>query len=131
MTPLQRARHLRRSMSPPEARLWRELRQRPGGFQFRRQQPAEPYVLDFFCKAAALAIEVDGAAHDMGGNPERDLRRDAVLAERGIKTMRIPAIELLHNLDGVVALIVEECASRTPSTGIRRSPSPRNRGEDI
>ena len=66
----------------------------------------------------------------MGGNPKRDLRRDAVLTGRGIRTMRIPAIELLHNLDGVVAAIVEECASRTPSTGIRRSPSPRNRGEE-
>ena len=130
MTPLQRARDLRKTMSPPETRLWRELRQRPGGFQFRRQQPAEPYVLDFFCKAAALAIEVDGAAHDMGCNPERDLRRDALLAGRGVKTLRIPAIELLHNLEEVVTLIVEECASRTPSTGLRPSPSPRNRGEE-
>jgi very-short-patch-repair endonuclease len=111
-------------MSPPEVRLWQELRTRPGGFIFRRQRPADPYVLDFFCRSAALAIEVDGEAHDMGDNPLRDLRRDAALSRRGIKTLRFPAAEVMSNLEGVLANIVEECASRTPSTTLRAVPLP-------
>lgn len=43
-----KARRLRRSMSLPEVLLWRELRKKPNGLQYRRQHPAGPYVLDFF-----------------------------------------------------------------------------------
>ncbi|HEY0115162.1 MAG TPA: endonuclease domain-containing protein [Allosphingosinicella sp.] len=123
-TTLQRARQLRRAMSPPEVKLWQELRSRPGGFSFRRRRPADPYILDFFCRSAGLAIEVDGDAHDMGGNPIRDIHRDAELARRGIKTLRFPAAEVMRNLEGVLAQIVEECASRTPSTTLRVVPLP-------
>jgi very-short-patch-repair endonuclease len=49
------ARKLRRSLSPPEARLWSRLRARaPGTPVFRRQHPIGPYVLDFYCAKAAL-----------------------------------------------------------------------------
>nr|WP_324255282.1 DUF559 domain-containing protein [Sphingomonas sp. PL-96] len=57
------ARKFRREMSLPEVLLWRELRARPAGLRFRRQHPAGPYVLDFFCSAQRLAVEVDGDAH--------------------------------------------------------------------
>jgi very-short-patch-repair endonuclease len=70
-------------MSLPEGMLWRILRTRPGGFKFRRQHPVGPYVLDFFCRAAAVALEIDGIAHDMGDNPARDEQRDAWLAGTG------------------------------------------------
>nr|WP_235518747.1 DUF559 domain-containing protein [Sphingomonas sp. Leaf208] len=39
-------------MSPPELALWIALRERPGGFKFRRQHPAGPYVADFYGHAA-------------------------------------------------------------------------------
>jgi len=116
---VRRARALRRTMSLPEVLLWRALRQRPGGFKFRHQHPAGPYTLDFFCPAAALCIEVDGEAHERGTNPERDLRRDAWLSQRGIKTLRIPAAEILQDLEPVLLLIQAEWASRTP----RSSPA--------
>ena len=75
-------------MSPPEARLWMALRKRAGGgLRFRRQHPIGPYVLDFYCDSAKLAVEVDGFAHVTGDHPERDLRRDAWLAgERSVRT---------------------------------------------
>jgi very-short-patch-repair endonuclease len=53
---------LRRALTLPEVLLWQVLRSRPGGYRFRRQHPAGPYVLDFFCAAAGLCIEVDGKA---------------------------------------------------------------------
>jgi very-short-patch-repair endonuclease len=76
MSRIGRARRLRRSMSPPEIALWQYLRARPAGLKFRRQHPIGPYDLDFYCRSAGVAIEVDGDVYDMGENPERDARRN-------------------------------------------------------
>jgi len=97
-----RARKLRRAMSPPEIRLWFELRKRPGGFKFRRQHPAGPFILDFVCLSARLVIEIDGDAHDR--------LRQAYLDEG----REVPAGEVFRNPDGVVRGIEEECRSRQP-----------------
>jgi very-short-patch-repair endonuclease len=117
-------------MSPPEIALWQYLRTRPSGFKFRRQHRADPYTLDFFCREAAVAIEVDGDAHDMGNNPARDEKRDAWFAQRGILTVRFLASDVLHDLEAVATHIVETCVSRAPPPRSARSPSPRKRGED-
>jgi very-short-patch-repair endonuclease len=76
-----RAKALRRTMSLPEVLLWKAIR--VGAVErlrFRRQHPIGPYVLDFYCEAAKLAVEVDGASHGAGDRPARDARRDAWLA---------------------------------------------------
>jgi very-short-patch-repair endonuclease len=124
------ARQLRRRMSPSEVRLWRVLRLRPEGLQFRRQHPFGPFVFDFFCKSAGIAIEVDGLAHEFGDNPARDMRRDLWAREHGVVTIRIAASDVRTNLEGVVVHIVNRCVERTPPPHFVRSPSPRNRGED-
>ena len=93
---VRQARQLRREMSLPEVLLWRELRRRAvAGLQFRRQHPVGPFVLDFYCASARLAVEVEGAAHDDPERAERDARRRARLAERGIRVLRVPAREVL------------------------------------
>jgi very-short-patch-repair endonuclease len=119
-------------MSLPEVLLWQELREQPGGFRFRRQNPQIGYRLDFACLEARLAIEVDGAAHDHGDRPERDAVRDQRLAEIGFATLRIPAREVLRDLDAVITGIVTACRERAPlhhrpSAG---GPPPRS-GEDF
>jgi very-short-patch-repair endonuclease len=107
---VRKARAFRRALSPPEARLWMALRRRSVvGWRFRRQAPVGPYVLDFYCPEAALAVEVDGEWHGFADQPQRDERRDAWLAERGVRTLRIPAVEVRDNLDGVVTDILEAC----------------------
>ena len=63
------ARKLRRKMSPPEVVLWQILRMRPNGLKFRRQRPTDPYIFDFYCRAAMLAIEIDGLRTIMGTIP--------------------------------------------------------------
>jgi len=98
-------------MTPPEIRLWQLLRSRPAGLKFRHQHPAGPYVLDFYCAAAKLAIEIDGLAHDMGDNPARDERRDLWLRERGYRILRIPAAELRNNAEGALQHILNACAA--------------------
>jgi very-short-patch-repair endonuclease len=105
-------------MSAPEMRLWNRLRQRESGKPaFRRQHPVGPYVLDFYCARARLAIEVDGASHDMGDRPQRDLRRDEWLGERGITVMRIAASELARAdevADAIARMAAEMASGRAP-----------------
>jgi very-short-patch-repair endonuclease len=94
------ARHLRRTLSPPEVQLWNRLRRRlPGKPAFRRQHAIGPYVLDFYCAKARLAVEIDGISHDMGGRPQRDKRRDAWLKKRGICVAHIAADKVLRSVD--------------------------------
>ena len=111
---MSNASDLRKRMTPPELRLWNALRTRPDGFKFRRQHAVDPYVLDFFCHEAALAVEVDGMAHSMGDRPNRDGRRDIWLAEQGIRTLRYAAIDIRDNLEGVVVQIVKHARARAP-----------------
>lgn len=114
------ARRLRREMSLPEILLWQQLKLHPGGYLFRKQHPLGVYALDFACIRARLAIEVDGEAHDRGDQPERDKVRDAFVSTAGFATLRIPARDVLRNMEGVVIAIVEACR-----TNARPAP-PRN-----
>ena len=106
----QRARKLRRELTKPERLLWWALKGQQTGFQFRKQHPAGPYVLDFYCDRARLCVEVDGAAHEL--TLEHDEARDRFLEQWGILTLRVPAREVLKNLQGVVDLISETARAR-------------------
>ena len=106
------ARKLRKTMSKPEIMLWQQLRRKPRGLKFRRQHPLGPYILDFYCPAAKLAIEVDGAAHGMGNRPERDARRDAFVMKEGIETVRVSARSVLDDPTGIADQIIEYAAGR-------------------
>ena len=111
-----RARQLRAELSLPEALLWRLLRSQPLGVKIRRQHPIGAYVLDFYCAAAKLGIEIDGEAHDRGDRPERDLARGLWLAEQGVEVLRIPASDVLASPEGVAEAIVTACLAKDPST---------------
>ena len=106
------ARKLRSEMSLPEVMLWRELRKRPSGFKFRRQHQAGHYVLDFYCAAVRLAIEVDGFAHDNANAANRDERRSEFLRSQRIATLRVPAKVVFEELEVAVLRIVEVCSQR-------------------
>lgn len=103
---LANARRLRKEMTPPEVTLWFALRAgRLDGFKFRRQHPVGPYVLDFFCPSARLDVEIDSYHHCINGRPARDLARDQWLASQGIRTLRIPAHDVMQSVDGVLGTI--------------------------
>lgn len=127
---VKRARQLRREMSLPEVKLWQILRTSPSGHRFRRQHPAGPFVLDFFCARANLAIEIDGFSHDTGDRPMRDEKRDAWLRDRRIDTLRIPATDVLRDgieVAGTIVQVVEERLARfgkTPPSALRAATSP-------
>lgn len=91
----------------PEVLLWTQIR-RGGleGFKFRRQHAIGPFVLDFFCASAKLAVEVDGASHYEPGRQRRDADRDSWLARYGIRTLRLPASAVLSNMNGSLEMIL-------------------------
>jgi len=105
------ARRMRSDLSLPEVLLWRRLR--GADVRFRRQHPIGPYVLDFYCPSAGLAIEVDGISHDMGNRPQRDEVRTEWLVGQGIEVLRLPARDVLDDPDAVADAILRLC---NPST---------------
>ena len=102
------ARFLRRRLSLPEGLLWRALKAgKVQGLKFRKQHPVGPYVLDFYCHQARLCVEIDGASHGFGRQPEKDARRDGWLAGKGVRTLRISASLVLGDVDDAVRMIVD------------------------
>ena len=106
------AKRLRQEMTSPEIGLWLALRRNDAGLRFRRQHPAGPYVLDFYCAVARLAIEVDGEAHARGDRPLRDAIRDAWLEAQGVQLLRYPAAEVMGNLEGIVEHLMRIAVER-------------------
>ena len=117
------ARRLRKAMSKPELNLWRALR-RGGldGHKFRRQHPIGRYVLDFYCAALRLAVEVDSYAHCVGSRPRRDLARDQWLLAQGVRTLRIPAHEVMACVDDTLSTIREHIAHLPPPDAAHPPP---------
>jgi very-short-patch-repair endonuclease len=116
----KRARTLRRAMTLPELLLWEKLRgRRLERLRFRRQHPMGPYILDFYCPSAALAVEVDGLVHEGAEKATRDALRDRWLAERNVRVLRIPASDILKDerFEGVLASIAQAAAPSTAKCG--------------
>jgi len=109
-----RAGSLRRSMTPPEARLWTYIKGRAvAGLKFRRQHPVGHYILDFYCAEVKLAVEIDGSGHQHPNQARHDDYRDAWLKAQGIHVLRFPALRVRDDLEGILAVIRDEALSRS------------------
>ena len=97
------ARKLRREMSLPEVLLWQRLKGSATGVKFRRQHPVGPYVADFFCRDARLAVEVDGQIHEASEGHDRE--RDRFFETNGLQVLRVLATDVLADPDAVAASI--------------------------
>ena len=100
---LQRAKELRREMTPAEKILWQELRANKLGVHFRRQQVVQGFIVDFYCHQASLVVEVDGDIHDL--QKEEDERREKVLSALGLRIVRFGNDEVIRELSAVVGRI--------------------------
>jgi very-short-patch-repair endonuclease len=115
------ARRLRRPLTDTEALLWEQLRgRRFDGLKFRRQHPLGPFVLDFYCDELHLAIEVDGGVHDAPEQARRDVARQALLEELGVRFIRISARDIEADLTSVLESLRR---SLTPQPPLPASPS--------
>ena len=101
----QRAKELRKDMTPAEVLLWRELRtNKLAGWHFRRQQVIDGFIVDFYCYAASLIVEVDGDIHIM--QIEQDAERDAHLISRGFRILRVTNDDVNSDIQGVLRKIL-------------------------
>jgi very-short-patch-repair endonuclease len=111
---LKRAREMRKEGAPAEIILWTFLRDRQlQGYKFRRQFSADSYILDFYCPAAKLAIELDGDSHSK--RIDYDAARTKRLNELGMEIVRYDNTDIFENLDSVLNSILDHCIERCPS----------------
>jgi len=112
-----RAKELRASMTDAEKTLWNALRaNRLDGWHFRRQQVIDGFIVDFYCHAAALVIEVDGEIHET--QKEADVERDHALTARGFRIQRFTNDEVQKDLPDVLKKIKQLCSTPTDSTSL-------------
>ena len=103
-----RARSLRHAMTPHERMLWAALRKRRmAGLQFYRQRPIHGYIVDFYCPAAALVIELDGKHHSIPSAMAYDDVRTGILNSLGLRVLRFPNHRLLTEWVAVLQEIRE------------------------
>src|SRR5258706_12057686 len=127
------AKRLRANTTPHERTLWRALKELPiDGTHFRRQAPIGPYVVDFFCPAKRLIIELDGGHHNDDETAKRDLERQLWLEQEGYRVVRFWNSEISGDLTAVLERIyVELHGSREAEVAplkhrrrLKRPPSP-------
>ncbi len=104
---LAQAKVLRRQMTPAEKLLWSRLRRNQLGYHFRRQQVIAGFIMDFYCDAARLVVEVDGPIHEQQTN--YDESRAELLTEWDISTLRVTNEEVMGKLEETLARIREMC----------------------
>ena len=108
---LERARELRRDMTPEEQALWyRYLRQHP--LHWYRQRVIGEYSVDFYCRAASLVVELDGRQHEELDGRYADQVRDRKLGEEGLRVLRFPNHEVRYHLGRVCRAIDQAIAEQ-------------------
>lgn len=94
---------LRNNGTSAEASLWLSLKEKQlEGRKFRRQHSVENYILDFYCPAKKLAVELDGAGHYTEEGMAYDEERTSFLEGFGIKVIRFENREVFDDLEGVL-----------------------------
>ena len=80
-----------------------------GGFKkIMRQRPIGPFIVDFYCAKAKLAIELDGSQHysDQGMKSDKE-RTNFLEKEFGIKVLRFSNLDIMQKFEGVCSYIDE------------------------
>lgn len=104
-------RALKHNLPATENRLWYYLRNRRFyDIKFRRQYSVNNYVIDFYCPAARVAIEIDGDSHFTGDAPKQDRLRQQFIENCGIKVLRFTNKEVMENIEGVLETIHQAIA---------------------
>ena len=121
----QRARALRKELTPAERKLWAYLRgNKLDGLKFRRQHALGPYIVDFCAIKARLIIELDGGQHLE--QAEYDAERTAYLEGLGFKVIRFWNNQVMQDISGVILSIRN--ALETPPDLWSLSPNPQDSG---
>lgn len=104
------ARVLRSGATHAERVLWDYLRDENLGVKFRRQSIIRGYIADFYSPKVHIVVEVDGPIHN--GRGQYDEKRDAVMKEIGIETLRFSNFEVLNEMETVISTIRNRIQAR-------------------
>ena len=109
------ARAMRKKPTTAEAALWQAIRYDQLGVRFRRQYPIGGRILDFYCPALHLAIEVDGSIHQESFQLQEDVLRDEYLKEDlHVTTLRVTNDAVLGDLENVLEMIKKTITKHSP-----------------
>lgn len=109
----EHSRTLRTNMTDAEQVLWHRIRRKQiQGVQFYRQKPLLSFIVDFYCPAAKLVIELDGNQHFEAEHQEKDQARDSALAGLGLHVLRFDNRQVLLETDAVLSVIDETVKRR-------------------
>ena len=99
----ERRRELRRNQTEAEKTFWAHVRNRQlHGRKFFRQYSFGPYILDFYCPALKLAIELDGGQHNFPDNKAYDSTRSEYLQRHGIEVLRFWNHDVLEHVQAIL-----------------------------
>ena len=108
---IEQARYMRAAPTQVETSLWEKLRKRQlGGLKFRRQHVIHVFIVDFYCPAAKLVIEIDGPVH--AEQEEYDKAREAYLEAMGYESIRFNNLDVAEDIELVLAGIYDACMAR-------------------
>ncbi len=100
------SRQLRKNMTDAEKALWLKIRGKQiKGYQFFRQKPIGPFIVDFYCPKGNLVIEIDGGQHYSDEGKLKDSHRDTYLGSLGLRVLRFSDKEIFENIEGVLEKI--------------------------
>ncbi len=97
---VEKAKQLRKNMTAAEKKLWYGYL-RTFKFRVLRQRPIAFFIVDFYCAALKLVIEVDGDSHFTEVGKAYDAERTRILEGYGLKVIRFTNDEVLNNFEGV------------------------------
>jgi len=114
-----RRRSLRKTMTPAEGILWSRIKNRQLGYKFKRQYGVGKYIVDFYCSALKIAVEIDGGGHYEESSIVKDIKRTEYLNQFGIKVIRYTNLDIKNKLNSVLQHLKNICDEST-----RPHPSP-------
>ncbi|MBV5310674.1 endonuclease domain-containing protein [Chromatium okenii] len=107
------ARELRNHATEAERLLWERLRRKQIlNAPFYRQKTLANFIVDFYCAAAQLVIELDGSQHYAPNALVYDVERTRILEAMGLLVLRFDNRQVMQELDAVVQVIAEAVRGR-------------------
>jgi very-short-patch-repair endonuclease len=125
---VSRAKELRKNPTAAERKLWEDyLCQFP--HRVLRQRPIDHFIVDFYCAALRLVIEVDGEIHNSEQSQVYDDSRSKILHSYGLAVLRLTNAEVMGEFDRtcekIQAFVENECLTK-PVGEASRNGNPSN-----
>ena len=98
---INRSKSLRKQGILTEVLFWNRVKNKQlNNLDFTRQQIIGHYIVDFYCHALSLVVEIDGSSHT--NKSDYDKVRDEYLNSLGLVVLHYIDTDVLKNLDGAL-----------------------------